>query len=585
MNRYRILLWIRRLNLAGLAMLPIISMANTPMLERRLQIAFPTTETGFDPAKVHDAYSGAVVEALFERLVTYDYRARPLKIIGGTAHSFTRSADAKTYVFKLKEGIQFSPDAAFSHTKTNSKATRELTSFDYAYAIQRLADPAVRSPWQFLIEGKIEGLDAKAKQAEKGKVFDYQQKIKGIQTPDRYTLIISLTRPDPNFLAILAMPALSAVAKEVIETYHDSNAHPIGTGAFALSGWRRGSKISLSKNPFYRGSITDPARPPIRIDGVDIQIIEESQSRWLAFRQKSLDMIGLPSDLVPKALDNNQLNPALTAEGIQLQRSIDPEITYTYFNMQDPIVGGTTPEKIALRRALVMSYDSQREIAVLHRKQAVPITQIVPQGLPGFDAQYQPLISQAAPELGNKLLDYYGYKIGANGWRQHPNGQPLIVTLSSTPDSKSRTYDELWTRSAKAIHIQLKIKKAPFSDLLKAEKECKLQMRGAAWIADYADGDNFMMLLYGKNIHQSNNACFQDPTYDALYEQSQRLPDSPERTKLYTQMNRRIEHLAPWKLGVSRYRNSLVHSYVKGFQQHPLIRADWMYLELKRGEN
>jgi oligopeptide transport system substrate-binding protein len=244
-----------------------------------------------------------------------------------------------------------------------------------------------------------------------------------------------------------------------------------------------------------------------------------------------------------------------------------------------------TPERIALRRALSMSYDTEREMAVLQRNQAIAAQQIVPQSLPGFAPNYHPLMNAPSPHLANQLLDHYGYKINATGWRQQPNGKALILELSSTPDSKSRMHDEFWTRNARQLHIQLKIKKARFPDLLKAEKECKLQMRGAAWIADYADGDNFMMLLYGKNIHQSNNACFQDPQYDAWYEQSQKLPDSPERTALYLKMNRHIEHLAPWKLGVSRYQNSLVHRYVKGFQQHPLIRADWMYLAPNDGIN
>src|SRR5574337_744110 len=46
-----------------------------------LRIAFPVAETGFDPAKVSDLYSSIVIEAIFERLYTYDYLARPVKIV------------------------------------------------------------------------------------------------------------------------------------------------------------------------------------------------------------------------------------------------------------------------------------------------------------------------------------------------------------------------------------------------------------------------------------------------------------------------------------------------------------------------
>ncbi len=456
---------------------------------KQLRIAFPVAETGFDPAKVHDAYSGAVVEALFERLVSYDYRARPLKIITCTAQRFTRSPDALTYTFFLKKGIYFSADPAFKNRP------RELTAKDYIYSIQRLIDPAIRSPWQFLIEGKIKGLDAKATAVTPQHAFNYDTPVAGLKAPDPYTLIITLTRPDPNFLSILAMPALSVVAREVIEAYPDSNAHPVGTGAFALKKWQRSARIVLGKNAAYQSKETaNSARPPLQIDEVDIQIIEESQARWLAFKQGLLDMISLPSDLVPKALKGEKLSEELTKEGITLQRSIDPEITYTYFNMRDPVVGGMSPEKIALRRALVMAHNTQIDIDVLQKGQAKAATNIIPDGIPGFSPDNTPSIHYN-PDISNQLLDYYGYKRNTNGWRTQPDGAPLIIRLSSTPDSKSRIYDEFWTRTARQLSIRLSIVKAKFPDLLKAEKECKLQMRGAAWIADYADGDNFMMLL------------------------------------------------------------------------------------------
>jgi oligopeptide transport system substrate-binding protein len=551
-----------------------ISLPQQASAEKRLRIAFPVAETGFDPAKNSDAYSVTVEEAIFERLVSYEYRTRPIKISGCTAQTIQRSQDLKTYTFTLKHGIFFSPDPAFKGHP------RELIAQDYIYSIKRLMDPALRSPWQFLVEGKIEGLDRQAQLATPQKPFDYDAPVAGLQALDRYTLRIQLTRPDPNFMSILAMPTLGAVAREVIEAYSDTNAHPIGTGAFALKDWQRSSRIILVRNPRYHSTEGEnSARPPLKIDTVDIQIIEESQARWLAFRQHELDMIGLPPDLVPKALKGTKLIPELQKEGIQLQRCIDPEITYTYFNMLDPTVGGTSPAHIALRRALSLAYDVQLEIRVLQHDQAIAAEQLVSQGLPGFIPNYQ-MNSQYNPTLANRLLDYYGYRLGADGWRTQPDGKPLLITLSSFTDSRSRMYDELWTRSAKQIGVHLVINKAKFPEILKAEKACKLQMRNAAWFADYADGDNFTMLLYGKNIHQNNNACFADPLYDQWYTQSQLLPDSPERNKLYYKMNERIRVLAPWKLDISRYRNSLVHQRVKGFQQHQLIHADWMYLDL-----
>ena len=70
----------------------------------------------------------------------------------------------------------------------------------------------------------------------------------------------------------------------------------------------------------------------------------------------------------------------------------------------------------------------------------------------------------------------------------------------------------------------MEVQKDKFPELLKLERQCKLMMRTASWIADYPDADNFMQLLYGKNIGQNNNACAAIPEYDKLYEQSIRMP-------------------------------------------------------------
>ena len=98
-------------------------------------------------------------------------------------------------------------------------------------------------------------------------------------------------------------------------------------------------------------------------------------------------------------------------------------------------------------------------------------------------------------------------------------------------------------------------------------------MRTASWIADYPDGDNFMQLLYGRNIHQNNSACASLPEYDRLYEQSVRMPASPSATSSTTRWRRIIEVYAPWRLDISRYRNMLIQPRVLGYKKHPILQS------------
>ena len=58
-----------------------------------LRIAFPTAETGFDPVRVSDLYSNTVNEAIFERLMTYDYLARPAKVVPMVAEAMPEVKD------------------------------------------------------------------------------------------------------------------------------------------------------------------------------------------------------------------------------------------------------------------------------------------------------------------------------------------------------------------------------------------------------------------------------------------------------------------------------------------------------------
>ncbi len=102
----------------------------------------------------------------------------------------------------------------------------------------------------------------------------------------------------------------------------------------------------------------------------------------------------------------------------------------------------------------------------------------------------------------------FGYKKGADGYRNLPDGKPLVLQYWSIPIERDRQFDELLQRSLDAIGVRVEIRKERFAELIKLDKQCRLMMRNSAWIADYPDGDNFMQLLYGPNTGQSNGACY-----------------------------------------------------------------------------
>jgi ABC-type transport system substrate-binding protein len=576
---------------AAIALAPV---AAPPLLAadpaKVLRIEFYVAETGFDPVKVQDYYSQTVCEAIFEPLMTYDYLARPAKLVPRAAEAMPVISDqARTYVFKIRKGIYFAPDPVFKGKP------RELTAADYAYTIKRFRDPANKSPYESFLGGVV-GLDEVKKDAERTGKFDYDRKVEGLQVLDRYTLRVKLKETDYNFAHILALPNTGAVAREAIEAYaEDTNAHPVGTGPYLLTEWKRSNKIVLEANPSFRGfswhfeSSSDPAdkeriaamegKTMPQIGRVEISIIEEQQAAWLAFQNGELDILHLREQFAPVALPNGQVNADLAARGVTLNRTTDPDINYTYINTSDPDFGGFAKEKIALRRAIFMAFDNDEYIRVIRKGQAIIESYPIPPGVIGNDPTYRSIVPYDPP-LANKLLDYFGYKRDADGYRTWPNGKPLVWRYSSTPASRDRELDELWQKSLERIGIRLQIDKNRFPEELKQERACQLLSRTASWIADYPDGDDFMQLFYGPNSGENNNACFRLAEWDRIYLKTKTMPDSSERSRLYRQLWRMVEVNGVMKMHDTRYRNMLLQPQVVGYKKHPILLAEFMYFDI-----
>jgi ABC-type transport system substrate-binding protein len=559
-----------------------------------LRTAFSIAETSFDPAIAWDAASDAVVEHIMESMLEYEYLARPVKLAPLTLERLPEVSDrGATYLCRVRRGIFFAADPAFKGKP------RELTAADYAYSLKRLLDPALRSPWMWLVEGKLVGGDELQAAARKSGKLDYDARVAGLDIVDRYTLRIRLKQPDFTFPYMLAMPATAAVAREAIEAYgNDAGAHPVGTGPYVLREYQRSNRIVLTANPGFRKVVFDEPVPSNRDDAalarvlrgkqippigrIEISVIEEGQPRWLAFLKREVDYLQpFPLDFVGELLDNGKLKPALAAKGIRHELLLRPNSWWAYFNMEDPVVGGYTPEKIALRRAIGMAFNTDEFIRVLFTGRAVPAQSPVPPDIAGYDPAHKTQAQVYDPAAARALLDRFGYKDrDGDGYRELPDAKPLTIEHWSTPTSRGRQVDELWKKNMDAIGIRMAFKKDKLPELRKMARAGKLQMRNDGWNADYPDAENFMQLLYGPNVGQSNDSRFKLPEFDRLYEEARKLPDSPERTKIYDRMTDLVIAYAPWKLTHHLLEDHVIQPWVVGYKAHPLRSDIWKYLDI-----
>ena len=563
---------------------------------KTLRVSFPIAETGFDPQAAGDAYSNYVNRAIFDPLYRYDYLARPYKLVPNTATGMPEiSADGRTWTIHVRKGVYFADDPVFKGQR------RELTAADYAFAIKRILDPRMRSNSLQMVDGRFVGADALVAKAKETGRFDYDAPLEGVQAIGRHTLQFKLVFPDYELLSNLTTTALSAVAREAIEAHRDENgwamAHPVGTGAFRLKDWRRGQRIVLGANPGYRDErypapveaadrqlakgLTGRKLPLVRT--VEISIIEEAQPRLLAFQQKQLDWMAVPSNLVSKVLDaDNRPNAELAKAGVRLERGVQPAIAYTFFNMDDPVVGGYEPARIALRRAIIMGYDVNEEIRVLRQGQGLPATQVVPPNMTGHDPSYDGRVKYDVPGA-KALLDKFGYvERDGDGFRETPDGKPLALKMGSSTSAQDREFDEFWQRTLKGLGIRVEFIKQKWPDLLKAARLGQLQMWQLGNIHTTPDGFAFFGLLYGKNAGFSNLSGFKLAEFDRLYEQARSMPDGPPRLAVERRMSELFNAYAPWVLTAFRQENVLIQPWLRGYKYNPTFQYPFAYVDIDR---
>jgi ABC-type transport system substrate-binding protein len=565
---------------------------------KTLRHAFPIAESSFDPAQISDLYSRTVAAGIFDAPLEFAFMARPFQLRPNTAAALPEvSADYRSFTLRLKPGILFDDDPAFGGKK------RELTAADYVYSIKRHYDPRWKSGNLYILESaKILGLSELRKRAIDAKLpFDYDTEVEGLRALDRYTLQIRLAEPSPRFVYNLADGSFTgALAREVVEAYGDKvGEHPVGTGPYRLAQWKRSSRMLLQKNPNYREVLYDE-QPPAgdarllaiaqqfkgrrlpMIDQVQISVIEEAQPRWLSFLNAEQDLLeGLPAEFANIAIPNNQLAPNLAKRGIGMLRVPRADVSVTYFGMEHPVVGGTTPDKVALRRAIALAVDLPREIALVRRGQAVPAQSPIAPGTWGYDAAFKSEMSEHNLARAKALLDLYGYvdKDG-DGWRELPDGKPLLLEYATSPDQTSRQLSELWKKNMDALGLRIEFKVAKWPEQLKASRAGKLMMWGVGWSAGQPDADTFLALGYGPNKGQANHARFDLKAFNELYERQRMLPDGPERQALLDQAKKIMIAYMPYKVHVHRITTDLWHPWVLGFDRNIFVRDFWKYLDI-----
>ena len=576
--------------------------ARTPAGARVLRYAFPVAETGFDPAQISDIYSRVITAHIFEAPLCYDALARPIRLRPLTAAEMPEVHDNfRRFVFRIRPGIFFADDPAFKGQR------RELVAQDYVYTLKRVFDPKVKSPGVSIAEDEgFIGLNEVRARALKDKTpFDYDTEVEGMRALDRYTFEVRLKEPRPRHLYGWAgNDTGGAVAREVVEFYGDKiMEHPVGTGPFRLAEWRRSSRMVLVRNPTYRERVYDaqPAegdaegqaivarlkgrRLPM-IDRVEISVIEEMQPRWLAFLNGEHDFLErLPNEFIGQAVPGGKLAPNLAKRGIRHWSTLASDVTLTVFNMEHPVIGGYTPERVALRRAISLGLDIAREIALLRRGQAIPAQSIVPPHVLGYDPALRTEMGDFDRARALALLDLYGYHDrDGDGWREQPDGSPLRLEMLTQSDQNSRQLDELWKKNVDALGVRVDLKVNQWPENLKSARAGQFTIWRVASSAGSPDGQGSLERLYGPSVGKGNISRFSLPAFDRIHLRMKLLPDGPERQALFVQAAKILASYVPYRVHTHRILTDLATPAVVGYRRPPFWQDWWHTVDIDPGE-
>jgi oligopeptide transport system substrate-binding protein len=544
---------------------------------------------GLDPARASDLYSGTVVSQMYEGLLEYNYLKRPYQLQPALADGMpVVSADGLTHTFKIKKGVKFQDNAAFPDGKG-----RELTAEDFIYSFKRLADPSDPSDGFWIIDGKVKGINEWA-EAVKAKKADYSTPVEGLQAPDKYTLVIKLTQPYYQLDYVLAMAYAAVVPKEAVQKYGaEFLNNPVGTGPFMLeksSDWIRNSKITLKKNPNWRGEtypsegeasdrpaglLADSGKKLPFADQLVFTELPEDQPRWQNYMKGNFDFVEIPNDNFDSAIKNDKVLPELAAKGMHLDISPNVEVTYYAFNMKDPIIGKSKD----LRHALSLAVDRETYIQRFWNGRAIAAQSPISPGVESYDANYKNPYTQFSVEKAKEALAKAGY----------PDGKGLPeFSYDTLADSKSRQQAEFVAQNWAKIGVKVKINANTWPQFQDRIKNGQTQIFGIAWGADYPDAQNFFQLFYSKNVSPGpNDSGFVSADFDKLYEDSLKLPPGKAREEIYRKMRDLVVEESPWIFDLHRKAYRLVHGWVNNFKNSEMQNDIYKYIRIdskKRAE-
>lgn len=488
-----------------------------------------------DPQIYDAATDFNIIGALYEGLTCYDEATATA--VPGVAERWDVSADGLVYTFHLR------PDARWSNGD-------RLTARDFAWSFERFLTPSLGNTYAYYLY-PLKG----AEDFNTGKTKNFADV--GVEVLDDTTLRLTLGRPAPYFLGILATTVLP-VHRASIEAAgrYDDRASPwattgklVGNGAFTLTEWQPNSRVVVTKNPRYWNAAQN------KIERVIFYPIEKSEAEELAFRAGQLHItFSLPPT---KIAVYRQQSPA--------ELRIDPLLQLCMINFNATKAPLNDPR---VRRALALALDRAAIAQSVFAGARAPAHSLVPPHCGNYTGPAGQAEDFAAARA---LLAAAGYPGG--------RGFPPLPMLVLNDDKLPRVAEAIQAMWRRELGVELTIEPADQKTWIDDQQTLSHTLALRNWTADFPDPANFLEMFQTHNA--SNVFGWSNAHYDALLTQASHTADPAARFALLRQAETIMLDDAACAPLVYGARTYLINPAVKNWQPAPLGIHRYQLIELK----
>ena len=463
-----------------------------------------------DPIQSGTVPDSRAVLLAYEALLEVDYDARPYQLKPGACDLPEVSADHLTYTFRLRDGIRFQDDPCFPDGKG-----RAATAEDIVYSLGRLSEPTNHSSGKW--------------------TMDY---VKSLRAVDARTVVIELKQPFHVFPWFMAMSYASIVPHEAVEKYGKKfGQHPVGTGPYRLTEWRRNYRMIFMRDAAWHGwaEIGNPAP----YDKIEYVVVGDSSTQWLMFLNREIDFLrGVDRNNWDAVVGKDgKLVPSLAARGVRLFSAPTLQVMYVGFNMDDPLLG----KNKKLRQALNCAFDAPAWKRFLNDR-VEPADGPLP---PGVDGRLEsPFAYAFNVEKAKKLLAEAGFPEGVDP----KTGKRLVIPIAlGRANQSAREEVELLQGFYDRVGIKLEPQFMTWAAYLKAVSDGHTTLFMLGWVGDYPDAENFLQLFHSKNCSPgANHGNYRNPEFDKCYDEAMAATTPEARQAAWTRAQEIVREDCPW---------------------------------------